>query len=128
MSAFEKLNAVLLELANSAAQGCAYEKWPDEFCRKENKEVWTDAKGPMRRPREYRFTVEELKNIPRSQLEQLGFRPWDGNYYVIPLWAFNYIADGEKLICIDNSEAVKGTDEIDLDQRFGCIAFGFILT
>jgi len=49
----------------------------------------------------------------------------DGTIRLIPLWAYNYVGDGETLVSIDGSPAVKGKDEIDLDVRFGCIAYGF---
>jgi hypothetical protein len=44
---------------------------------------------------------------------------------LIPLWAFNYIADGEVLTCIDGTTAIFGKDKVDNDVRFGCIAHGF---
>ena len=37
---------------------------------------------------------------------------------------FAELPDGEILTCIDETVAVKGTDEIDQDTRFGHIAFG----
>lgn len=48
-----------------------------------------------------------------------------------PLWLltpdeFARVPDGATLICISGKTAVKGVDYIDLDCRFGCIAWGFL--
>lgn len=45
------------------------------------------------------------------------------------LWLFTaeeykQLPDGTELTCIDNSTAIKGQDEIDMDTRFGHIAYG----
>lgn len=36
------------------------------------------------------------------------------------------LPDGTPLACIDGSIAVKGRDRIDLDTRFGFLAYGFL--
>lgn len=122
----EFLQSVLKEIATRASMGAAYEKnWDAEFARKEVIEAWKDESASMRKARHRRVTVDELKALPVTALRQLGFGGWDENLTVIPLWAWNYIADGETLTCIDGNQHVKGKGNIDLDVRFGCIAFGF---
>lgn len=39
---------------------------------------------------------------------------------------FERVPDGATLTCISGKTAVKGTDHIDQDTRFGCIAWGFL--
>ena len=115
------------ELCARAAMGVAYEKnWSADFARKEITEVWTDAEATMRHARSRRVTIAELKEMTAEQLHSLGFHKWDKDLRTIALWAWNYVADGETLVCIDGTKMVKGIDEIDLDVRSGCIAFGFI--
>lgn len=36
------------------------------------------------------------------------------------------LADGTPLVCIDGSVAIKGTDQINSDTRFGYLAYGFL--
>jgi hypothetical protein len=48
-----------------------------------------------------------------------------------PLWLlteaeYARVPDGATLVCISGETAVKGTDCIDQDTRFGCIAWGFL--
>lgn len=125
MNTGEYLNSVFRELASIAAQTAAYDKWSDEFSRKEIREVWRDDTAPLRHARNRRVRIDELVKVDRVTLVNLGFGSWDGKLMLIPLWAFNYIADGEALKSIGGKTAVKGVDEIDLDVRFGCVAYGF---
>lgn len=37
---------------------------------------------------------------------------------------FEALPDGTELTCIDDTTAIKGVDEIDMDTRFGHIAYG----
>ncbi len=125
LSAFDYLTFAMRELCAAAAQTAAYPSWDDKFARKEVREVWTDAEAPMRRKRHRRVTVAELRAFTDDQRHTLGIGNWDETLRVLPLWMFNYVADGETLTSIDGSTSIKGKDDIDLDVRFGCIAFGF---
>lgn len=44
--------------------------------------------------------------------------------YLLTLEQFALLSDGTRLICIDGTEVVKGTDDIDDDTRFGYLAYG----
>jgi hypothetical protein len=133
------LRSILSETASVAAQGCAYHTssnraengsyqsgWTADFAHKELNEVWRDLDGPLRRGRNRRITVSELKAIDQEDLYSIGFRRWDDKLIMIPLWALNYIADGQCLINISGITTIKGTDKIDLDVRAGCVAYGFL--
>lgn len=53
--------------------------------------------------------------------------PWDDFDDGLCLFTpeeFEQLPDGTELICIDGDIAIKGKDEIDLDTRFGHIAWG----
>jgi hypothetical protein len=119
MNAVEMLSNTLLNLASRAAQGAAYASWRDDFARKEVAEVWQKPKCSL--------TITQIAEAPEADLLRLGFSRWsnDSDLLLIPLWAFNAVADGEQLTCINGETKIKGTDEIDLDVRFGCIAWGF---
>ena len=121
----EFLRSVLCELANIAAETAAYGNWLDDFSRKEIREVWLDEKGPLRKSRGRRVDIQELQLLSRDELYSMGFRNWDGHLILIPLWAYNYLAEGSELedICGDN--VVKGKDQVDFDIRGGAMAYGF---
>lgn len=122
----EYLNSVARSILTAASMGAAYGSWSDAFARKEVAEAWADKPSVMRKERGRRVTVADLSAMDRNALYDLGFANWDGSLVLIPLWAFNYIADGETLTSISGDTAVKGSKEIDLDVRGGCIAFGFV--
>lgn len=120
-TAYAFLLRILLNTVNRAAQGAAYNSWGDDFARKEVREIWAnDRKAEQRH-----VTVSELLEISDLDRRKIGFASWDGKLTLIPLWAFNYIADGESLKSISGDVKTKGKDEIDLDTRGGCIAWGF---
>lgn len=39
---------------------------------------------------------------------------------------FSNLSDGTELICIDGKKVIKGKNHIDMDTRFGVIAFGLV--
>jgi len=125
MTDFEFLQSVMKELCCAAAMGAAYESWDDDFARKEVREVWADGERSMRRVRARKVAVADLKSFTNEQLFALGFGRWDDKLRLIPLWAWNYIPDGESLTSISGEIIVKGSQHDDLDVRFGCVAYGF---
>lgn len=51
-------------------------------------------------------------------------KKFDEKLWLLTPKEFEELPDGVKLLCIDDTYAVKGVDYIDQDIRFGCIAFG----
>lgn len=51
---------------------------------------------------------------------------WDDDKVLVLLTReeFDSLPDGTVLTCIDDTTAVKGTDELDDDTRFGHMAYG----
>lgn len=113
-------------LVDQAAQAAAYRaSWGDAFAMDKLTRIWK-GDGPPRK-----ITVAELMEISDERLRVLGFGSWDGALTLVPLWAYNLIADGEVLTSISGdtgrvgASREDGRPEIDLDTRFGCIAYGF---
>jgi hypothetical protein len=113
-------------IVNAASMAVAYrESWTPDFGIKEIAEAWESGDAP------YRLKVDDLIGIGDDDLYALGFRTWDGALTLIPLWAYRLIADGEVLHSINGDTGTvgamtaEGRPEIDLDVRFGCIAYGF---
>lgn len=120
---YEKIQHVQNELLIKAASGAAYDKWSNEFARKEIRNAFTDTKDAMRTPLGYQFTIEEIRGLSDDQLKNVGFRIWDGNHWLIPLYLMNYIKRGEQVLCISGHMCL--IENADNDHRGGCIAYGF---
>ena len=50
--------------------------------------------------------------------------PWDGELFLFTPEEYEQLPDGIELTCIDGDTVVKGKDYIDMDIRFGNIAYG----
>jgi len=74
-----------------------------------------------------KLTIAELADLGREKLYSYGFGNWDEHLILLPEWVFPYMVDGETFTAIDGEQAIKGKDHIDLDTRFGCIAYGFVI-
>jgi hypothetical protein len=48
----------------------------------------------------------------------------ESNLYLFTPEEYEQLPDGIELACIDDEKAIKGKDFIDLDTRFGYIAYG----
>lgn len=51
-------------------------------------------------------------------------KKWNKELWLLTVDEYNSLPDGVRLQCIDNEIAVKGRDHIDLDTRYGMIAYG----
>lgn len=119
----DKLWTHKIRLLTAAASAAAYENWEPEFAVKEVRSAW---KGEGLKTT-FKVTVEDLRMLPEKDRSDLGIGSWDGVLMLIPLWMFPLIADGETLTGISGEEKVIGKDYIDLDIRFGCIAWGYTI-
>ena len=50
----------------------------------------------------------------------------ESNLYLFTPEEYEQLPDSCELTCIDGSKEVKGVDKVDMDTRFGHIAFGVI--
>ena len=120
MTSLEYLQSAMAFVANRAASGAAYDGWSDEFARSEVREAWANEREGARK-----VSANELFQISASDLMGIGFRCWDENLIVIPLWAVHYLDPEMEVTCIDGSKSRLGDEDVDLDIRYGCIAYGF---
>lgn len=51
-------------------------------------------------------------------------KKWNEDLWLLTIDEYNALPDNVQLKCIDNEIVIKGTDYIDLDTRFGEMAFG----
>lgn len=105
--------------ANKIAETVHYKSWDDHVCREEiNRHT-----GKM---------IEEVKkhidfyHLTKEEAVELRFGKWsdDSNLYLIPLWLLPAIPVGITLTCISGDKIVYDGKNIDIDTRFGCLAWG----
>lgn len=54
-------------------------------------------------------------------------KKWNEELWLLTINEYNELPDNTQLKCIDNEIVIKGNDYIDLDTRFGVIAYGLTL-
>jgi len=104
-------------LSRTSAQICAY-NWSSDFCVKELKLAMNNIPNQVK--------GIDFSIYSKEELYELGFGNWDNRLVVIPLSLYNFIPNGTKLTSISGKVSIKGIDDIDLDVRFGCMAYGFV--
>lgn len=68
-----------------------------------------------------------LTDLSRDELLTLGFRDWDGSgLLLIPRGLFDRVPKGTELRSIMGRTAVVGVDRIDMDTRYGLLAYGWV--
>jgi len=96
------------------AETTQYQKWSDDFARKECMEAKQAVPCESVNP----------KDFSKEEAESLGFQRWskDSNLMLIPMWllpALNQDVEVESI-----SGDIKKVKDIDNDNRRGLLAFG----
>jgi hypothetical protein len=107
--------------SNLVANISSYEKWSDEFCRSQIKELYGKLINEFQDIDFTQFTIDELK--------EFDFRMWDENTILMPVWAIDCLPDGSKVTSIDGDEIIFDKSKgLDKDERFGATAYGFSIS
>lgn len=122
MTTFEKCEIIRKLIINRAAEVIAYTNWSDNFATNQLREL--PEKLLSQRPDLNQIQPSELT---ANECRNLGFGRWsdENPMYLIPLWLFPFLADNIKTTCIDGSQCIH-KNEMDNDNRFGCLAYGII--
>ena len=119
----EKLFIILAWKCNGMSMGAAYESWNDHYVKKNTVEYWKDS---SRQLQDWTFAIADLQQVTLEHLKFLGFRNWEANHMLLPLWLYpqmEHEADGWFSILRD--EEVGLSAETDLDVRGGCLSVYF---
>lgn len=108
-------------LANTLAESYTY-PWSDAFKAKELKNNFDKFYESAKK------LDLDLDKLTVDELQEMRFRKWDdeSNLWLIPLWFVPLLPVGIELTTIFGNKVTYTGDNIDLDIRFGCIAFGIV--
>ena len=114
---YELCQKLQAKLANQITIHHIYKKWGPEFFLEETERLFSKLK------KDYVIHVERLS---RKELISLGALKWskETSLYLLPFWLAPFLAHGTKLTCINGKIVTVGAGEIDMDERYGCIAYG----
>lgn len=119
----EKLFIILAWKCNGMSMGAAYESWNDHYVKKNTIEYWTDS---SRQLQDWTFEIADLQQVSLEHLKFLGFRNWEHNHMLLPLWLFPQMRSEEQgWFSIIRDEEVGLLPDRDLDVRGGCLAVYF---
>lgn len=87
------------------------------------KEIMDNHVSKLDKFLEGRLSTLELND---SEARALGFMLWDeeSDLRLIPLWLVPYINEDTWVLSVDNGEESEKIMDVELDTRFGCIAYG----
>ena len=119
----EKLFIILAWKCNGMSMGAAYESWNDHYVKKNTIEYWKDSSNQLQ---DWTFEIADLQQVSLEHLKFLGFRNWEHNHMLLPLWLFPQMRDEEQgWFSIIRDEEVGLSHETNLDVRGGCLAVYF---
>lgn len=108
-------------LANAVGETMASEDyWSPTFCHKNIKDAFGKVCSQLREDIDW-------NNLTEQDCRELRFGIWEKEnpLRLIPIWLHKVIPHGTKLTSISGEE-IEYKGQIDLDHRFGCLAWGII--
>jgi hypothetical protein len=124
LTTFEKCRLIREIIIRKAAEVMTYTNWSADFALNYIREIPTDLPG--RHP-ELELTGIQPAELTDAECSSLGFGRWtsDSPMRLIPLWLLPFLADEIQTTCISGKETFR-RDQIDNDNRFGCLAYGIV--
>ena len=120
MNDYDFLLMVRQAIVNRAAEVFCY-SWDADFSSERIKEI------PSVFSKSEYFRNVDPNEMTKDQLVNLGFQMWDdeSRLMLIPLYVYPFLKDEIMCGSISDKEAcLMKTSEIDIDHRFGCLAYG----
>lgn len=119
----EKLFIILAWKCNGMSMGAAYESWNDHYVKKNTVEYWKDSSNQLQ---DWTFEIADLQQVSLEHLKFLGFRNWEKNHMLLPLWLYPQMRHEENgWFSILRDEERGLSPETDLDVRGGCLSVYF---
>ena len=115
-------------LANTLAECNTYETWSAELKARTIKESFETFYNSLKKDTNKHLV--DLTAMTAEKAKELRFCRWSEdtpNLWLLPLWFVPLIPIGTELTDIGGGKVVYDGNNIDLDVRFGCIAYGIEL-
>lgn len=108
-------------LTNTLAE-CYHYNWSTEFKANELKKTFEKFYESAKK------LELDLDKLTVDELREMRFCKWDeeSNLWLIPLWFVPLLPVGIELTNIGGGKLTYTGNNIDLDIRFGCIAYGIV--
>ena len=108
-------------LANTLAE-CNTYPWSPEFKENELRKAFDKFYKSMK------GLDLDLEKLTVDELKEMRFCKWDeeSDLWLIPLWFVPLLPVGIELTTISGAKVTYTGDNIDLDIRFGCTAYGIL--
>ncbi len=120
MTHFEEASAIANYLLNLMGTQIVYK--PDDY------QSIDSAVEKIKASNDY-FDID-LTKLSKQELIELRFSLWNNksNNYLIPLWIFPFLTETITVTDINGKTETLSKSELDLDTRFGYLAYGVIPT
>ena len=115
-------------IANRMAECTAYDSLSAKYKECHLKEAFETYYNSLKKDTNKHLV--DLETMTAEQAKELRFSLWSEdmpNFWLIPLWFVPLIPIGTELTSISGKKVVYDGNNIDLDIRFGCIAYGIEL-
>ena len=119
---FEVAKIIRQIIVNAAADGMNYLSWTPKMITKMLRGL----------PEEIRknafFSPIDPTDLTEKEMIEIGFRKWEEEnpMYLIPLWLFPFLQEEINAECINGEKRIFKKSEMDIDTRFGLLAYGVI--
>ena len=81
--------------------------------------------------KDFSLTVDDFNSLNIDDARKLGFSKWSDEFddlYLIPSYLWRFIPSGLDIRDFDNNTIIYDSfDQLDNDERFGCLAYGVII-
>lgn len=109
-------------LANKVSEVYFYKIWEDDFKVEKLNEAYNEFYKSLKEN-----NIIDFNKLTKEEALELRFNLWseESGIYLIPLYLAPLIPIGTELTSIMGDKIIfEGMDKIDLDHRFGCLAYG----
>ena len=97
-----------------------------------NNKYWQDKKitgeSIFEKIQDFTISVDDFTSLSVDDAKKLGFCLWSEdqpNLYLIPSYLWSFLPKGLKVVSFNNDDVViEKPEDIDNDERFGCLAYG----
>jgi len=124
LSTFEKCKVIRNTLLITMGELMVYDSWSDKTKIKSINDIQNDLKVWLE---SVGATGIDPNKMTKKELKEIGFGLWhkESNLWLIPIWLYPFLVNDIKTVSIGGNEYTS-KDQLDTDNRFGCLAYGII--